>query len=437
MLRSEFDREILRLAVPALGALAAEPLPALADTAIIGHLGTTELAALALAAALLTSIFSLCIFLTYGTTAQVARLHGAGQRERAGALAAQALWLGLGIGLVLGATVAALAPQLIALLGGEDHTATLAARYLRIASTGVPMFMLILAGQGFLRGISDLRTPLVVLAIGNVANVVLNYTLVYPAGLGLDGSAIGTAVAQAGMGAAFVVLLLRRPAQTRRPRWSLMAPLVRMGGDLIIRTGALLGSFLVASAVLARIGEASLGAHQVAFQLFVFLALVLDAIAIAGQVLVGRMLGAGDAARAYAAAHRMIVLSVGAGLLLAVTLLALTDVIPRAFTSDDAVIERAQTVWPLFALMQPFAAAVFALDGILIGAGDTRYLAVSMVIAGFGFYVPIALLALHLEWGIAGVWCGLLALMAVRLLTLGARFRSRRWAVVGAPAARA
>jgi putative MATE family efflux protein len=434
VLRSGFDREILRLAVPALGALAAEPLPALADTAIIGHLGTTELAALALALALLTAIFSLCIFLTYGTTAQVARLHGAGEQERAGALAAQALWLGLGIGVVLAALLALLAPQLIGLLGGDGRVGDLAARYLRIASFGVPMFMLILAGQGFLRGVGDLRTPLIVLGLGNVANVVLNVTLVYGADLGLDGSAIGTAIAQGSMGLAFVVLLLRGPAATRRPRWSLMAPLVRMGGDLVVRTGALLGSFLVASAVLARIGEASLGAHQVAFQLFVFLALVLDAIAIAGQVLVGRMLGAGDAARAYAAARRMIELAVVAGVVLGLVMLALTDVVPRAFTSDAAVIERAQEVWPLFALMQPFAAAVFALDGILIGAGDTRYLAVSMVVAGFGFYVPIALAALHFEWGIEGVWWGLIALMAVRLATLGFRFRSRRWAVVGAQA---
>jgi putative MATE family efflux protein len=437
VLRSEYDREIMLLALPALGALAAEPLPALADTAIIGHLGTTELAALALAVALLTALFSLCIFLTYGTTARVARLHGAGDEESAGALAAQAVWLGLGLGVVLGGALAVFAPQAIALLGGDGRVGELAARYLRIATLGVPAFMLILAGQGFLRGVGDLRTPLIILGVGNVANVVLNVGLVYGADLGLDGSAIGTAIAQAGMGAAFVVLLLRRPAATRRPRWSLMAPLVRTGGDLIVRTGALLGSFLVASAVLARVGEASLGAHQVAFQLFVFLALVLDAIAIAGQVLVGRMLGAGDAPRAYAAAHRMIVLSVASGAVLGLVLLALGDVIPRAFTDDEAVIERAKEVWPLFAIMQPFAGAVFALDGILIGAGDTRYLAVSMVVAGFGFFVPIALLALHYDWGILGVWCGLLALMAVRLLTLGVRFRGRRWAVVGAPAARA
>jgi putative MATE family efflux protein len=432
VLRSPYDREILVLALPALGALAAEPLPALADTAIIGHLGTTELAALALAFAVLTTIFSLFIFLTYGTTSQVARLHGAGEHERAGALAAQSLWLALAVGVTLAIAVAIAAEPLIELLGGEGETADLASRYLRIAAIGVPGFFAVLAGQGYLRGVSNLRTPLIILLAGNVANVVLNVVLVYPAGLGLDGSAIGTVTAQLAMGAAFVYLLLSAPATTRRPRWALTKPLVRVGGDLMIRTGALVGSFLVASAVLARVGEASLGAHQVAFQLFVFLALVMDAIAIAGQVLVGRMLGAGDAEQAFRAARRMIEISVVAGLLLGVALLALTDVVPDAFTDDPAVIERAHAIWPLFALMQPLGGAVFALDGILIGAGDTRYLAGSMVLAGVVFYVPIALTALHFDWGITGVWCGLIVLMLVRLLTLAARFRTRRWAVLGA-----
>ena len=205
-----------------------------------------------------------------------------------------------------------------------------------------------------------------------------------------------------------------------------------MGGDLVVRTGALLGSFLVAGAVLARIGEASLGAHHIAFQLFVFLALVLDAIAIAGQVLVGRMLGAGDAGEAAAAARRMLTLALVAGVALGGLLMAVAGFVPGLFTDDPAVVERAQEIWPLFALMQPAAAVVFALDGILIGAGDTRYLAVSMVVAGFGAYVPVALAALAFDWGIVGVWCGLLGLMAVRLVTLGLRFRGRRWAVTGA-----
>jgi putative MATE family efflux protein len=431
-LRSPYDREILRLAVPALGALAAEPLYLLTDTAIVGHLGTPQLAALALAATLLSMLTSLCIFLTYGTTAAVARLHGAGQVERAGALAAQALWLALAIGVTLAVALIALAGPLIALLGGEGEVARLAARYVRISAPGVVFALVALAGQGYLRGMSDLRTPLVILAIANGVNVVLDVVFIYGFGWGLDGSAWATVIAQTGMGLAFVTLLLRAPANTRRPRRELLAPLLRTGGDLVVRTGALVGSFLVASAVLARIGSASLGAHQIAFQLFVFLALVLDAIAIAGQVIVARSLGAGDDRTAYDAAHRMIVLSVAAGIVIGAALLALTDVIPRAFTSDDAVIERAREVWPLFALMQPAAAAVFALDGILIGAGDTRYLAVTMVVAGFGVYVPIALLALANGWGIVGVWCGLLALMATRLVTLGVRFRGRRWAVVGA-----
>ena len=432
MLRSPYDREILVLAFPALGALAAEPLPALADTAIVGHLGTTELAALTLALTLITTVFSLCIFLTYGTTAQVARLHGAGQSERAGGFAAQGLWLALAIGVTMALLLAAFAEPLIALLGGEGHTADLAERYLRIAVLGMPGFFAVLAGQGYLRGISDLRTPLVILLVGNIANVVLNVVLVYPAGLGLDGSAIGTAIAQLGMGAAFVWLLLRAPAESRRPAWSRIAPLVRVGGDLVVRTGALLGSFLVASAVLARTGEASLAAHQIGFQLFVFLALVMDAIAIAGQVLVGRMLGSGDAEQAFRAARRMIELSVLAGAAIAAVLLALATVIPGGFTTDPAVIERARALWPLLALMQPLGGAVFALDGILIGAGDTRYLAVSMLVAGFGVYVPIALASYALEWGVVGVWCGLLGLMLARLVTLGVRFRGRRWAVVGA-----
>jgi putative MATE family efflux protein len=432
VLRSPYDREILRLAIPALGALAAEPLYLLTDTAIVGHLGTTELAALALAATLLSTLTSLCIFLTYGTTAAVARLHGAGQVERAGALAAQALWLALGIGAVLLVVLVTLAGPLIALLGGDGETGDAAARYVRISAPGVVFALIALAGQGYLRGISDLRTPLIILIAANAVNVVLELLFVYGFGWGLDGSAAGTVIAQAGMGAAFVWLLLRAPATTRAPRRALTAPLLRTGGWLVLRTGALVGSFLVASAVLARIGDASLGAHQVCFQLFVFLALVLDAIAIAGQVIVARSLGAGDDATAYDAARRMIVLSVGAGLVLGLVLLALTDVIPRAFTSDPAVIERAQEVWPLFALMQPFAAAVFALDGILIGAGDTRYLALTMLVAGFAVYVPIALLALASDWGILGVWWGLIALMATRLVTLGVRFRGRRWAVVGA-----
>jgi putative MATE family efflux protein len=207
-----------------------------------------------------------------------------------------------------------------------------------------------------------------------------------------------------------------------------------MGSHIVVRTGSLLLSFIIAGAVLARVGAGSLAAHQIAFQLFIFLALVLDALAIAGQVIVGRMLGAGDADGAMAAARRMCAWSVGTGCVLALVLLATADVIPRWFTSDPGVLDRAHELWPLFALMQPVGALVFALDGVLLGAGDTRYLAIAMAFSALGVFVPIALLALHLGWGVVGVWWGLNALMLARLATIGARFVSRRWAVVGATA---
>jgi putative MATE family efflux protein len=429
--RSPYDREILRLAAPALGALAAEPLYILVDTAIVGHLGVAPLAALAVSGTLLTGAFTLFNFLTYGTTAQVARFHGAGDERSARALGVQALWLASAIGAVLLAAAELLAQPAVDLMGATGHTNDLAVLYMRIAAFGLPAALIALAGQGYLRGFSDLRTPLRIVIAANVANIVIELVFVYGFHWGVAGSAAGTAIAQLGMGLAFALHLWARPA---RPNLDRIRPLLRIGGEIFVRTAALYGSFVVASAVLARIGTASLAAHQVAFQLWTFLALVLDSVAIAAQVIVGRTLGAGDAQAAYDASKRMIGWSVALGAVLGAVMLALTWTLPHAFTDDAAVIDRAQAIWPLFALMQPLAGLVFALDGILIGAGDTRFLMWSMLAAGVGVYVPIALAALHFGWGIVGVWCGLIALLVARALVLGVRFLSRRWVVTGAPA---
>ena len=425
------DREVFALALPALGALAAEPLYVLVDTAIVGHLGTTQLAALAIAATVLSTAFTIFNFLTYGTTAQVARLHGAGRDAQAAALGSQALWLAFGIGAVLLVALVALAAPAVTLMGGEGEVADGAVLYLRIAALGSPFFMLATAGQGFLRGIGDLRTPLVILVVAHAVNAVLEVLLVYGFGWGLAGSAWGTVIAQVGMGLAFVAV--QRRAGFERPQLERMKSLMRIGTEIALRTTALLGSFLVASAVLARVGPAALGAHQIAFQLFVFLALVLDALAIAGQVMVGGMLGAGDADGARAASVRMIGWSVVAGAAFGAVLLALGDVIPQAFTSDEAVIAQAREIWWIFALLMPANGAVFALDGILIGAGDTRFLMWGMLSAA-AVYVPVALLALDRGWGIRGVWAGLAGLILVRLATCGVRFAGSRWALTGAPA---
>lgn len=428
-MRSPHDREILRIALPALGALASEPLYILVDTAIVGHIGTTELAALAMAATVLTSTFTIFNFLTYGTTSQVARLHGAGRHVEAAQLGMQAFWLGLGIGGVLLIALVALAGPAVALMGAEGEVAEQAETYLRISALGAPAFMLAASGQGYLRGIADLRTPLLILVAAHSVNALLEVLFVYGFGWGLAGSAWGTVLAQLGMGLAFARVQAR--GGWSRPRLAQIKPLMRVGGEIAVRTTALVGSFFFATAVLGRVGAASVSAHQIVFQLFIFIALVLDAIAIAGQVIVGRLLGAGDADQARAAARRMIGWSVLAGTLFAVLLLALGDALPRLFTPDPAVIERTSAIWLLFALSMPANAAVFALDGILIGAGDTRYLMWSMLAAA-SVFVALSGLALARGWGIEGVWWGLVALIVLRLLTCGARFATGAWMTAGA-----
>jgi putative MATE family efflux protein len=429
-IRSPHDREIVRLALPALGALAAEPLYVLADTAIVGHLGRPQIAALGLAGTVLAGAFTIFNFLTYGTTAVVARASGAGREEDAARLAAQALWASVGIGFALLIGCEIVAGPLLAGLGGHGRSGHFALVYFRIAAFGLPSALIALAGQGYLRGVSNLRRPLEIVVAANVANLVLELLFVYGFGWGIAGSAAGTAIAQTGMGAAFVVELLRPHAPSRRPSVGEMKPLFRIGRQIFVRTAALYACFLVAASVLTRMGDAQIGAHQIAYELFLFIALVLDALAIAGQVIVGRMLGAGDADGAHAAAVRMIGWSVVIGLVFAVVLAPLSHTIPRAFTGDPRVLHQAALLWPFLAVMQPLGGAVFALDGILIGAGDTRYLMWSMLAAS-AVFVLLAAVALTFGWGVIGVWAALDVLIAARLAFLGPRFARRRWAVLG------
>jgi len=430
-LRSPYDREIFRLALPALGALAAEPLYLLVDTAIVDHLGRAQLAALGIAFTILGGVFAIFNFLQYGTTAQVARAGGAGEKATARQLGAQAVWLSLAFGVAVSVLIALLAQPLVALMGGEGRTADYAVTYLQIAAVGFPAAFIALGGQGYLRGVADLRTPLVILIAGNVVNVVLEVWLVYGLDRGIEGSAWGTAFAQLGMGAAFVVVILRRLAPGEsRVRPALARRVLSLGKWIFIRTTALMGSIVLAGAVATRFGDASIAAHQIAFQLWVFLALVLDSVAIAGQIMVGRELGAGRREEAYGAGERMIWLSVALGGAFAVVLLALTSVLPRAFTGDASVLDQTALLWPPFALMQPLNGAVFALDGILIGASDGPFLAGSMVAAFVACAVVLAA-ALAGDWGIRGVWAALVVLILVRLTLMGTRFRRGQWLVTG------
>ncbi len=433
-LRSPFDRDIARLAIPAVGALAAEPLYILTDTAIVGRLGTPQLGGLAVAATLVLTGYSLFIFLAYGTTGTVARLLGAGQSDWAAAQGVQAMWLAAGVGLALSVLGLVLAEPAVSLMGAGPEVAPFALTYLRISMVGVPSLMLVLAGTGYLRGLQDTRTPLVVAVVSALGNLVVELVLVFGLDLGIAGSAWSTVLAQTGAAAVYVTIVVRHvraAAVSVRPDRAALGALATVSRDLFVRTAALRASLLVATAVAARTGVVDLGAHQVAFELWSFLALVLDAIAIAGQAMVGRLLGAGDAEGARTASRRMVEWGVVAGLGFALVVVALAGVLPRLFSDDEQVVRLAASLLVWVAVLQPVNAVVFVLDGVLIGAGDLRFLARAMSLAALAF-VPVAVGVRLLDLGIGWLWAAIALLMVVRLVTLERRWRGGAWAVVGA-----
>jgi putative MATE family efflux protein len=428
------DREILRLAVPAFFALVAEPVYLLTDTAIVGHLGTPQLAGLSAASAVLLSGYSIFIFLAYGTTAAVARLVGAGQPRRAAEQAVQGIWLAALIGVALVAVGLLTARPLVSIFTQDEEVRAYALTYLRVSLLGAPAMLVTFAGVGYLRGLQDTRRPLAVAVATAVFNLVIEIVLIYGFDQGLGASALGTVLAQwLGAGAYLVWIgrAVRSHGVSLRPHAATIRSLARVGVDLFVRTVALRGSFTVAAVAAARTGTIELAAHEIAFQVMYLLALALDAIAIAGQSLVGRLLGAGDAHIARSAADRMIVWSVVLATIAGAVVLALRTALPHIFSDDDAV--RALTAFLLVhtALIQPVNGAVFALDGILIGAGDQRFLAWAMVGAA-AIFVPAVVAVRAVDAGIGWLWFALEMLMVARLVPLLARYRTGRWAITGA-----
>jgi putative MATE family efflux protein len=428
--RRGWDREIWRLAIPALGALAAEPLYVLIDTGIVGHLGTPQLAGLGVATSLIVSAYWLFGFLAYGTTGTVARLIGAGDERRAAEQGVQGLWLGLLLGVAVALLGLAFAGPLVGVIGPSATVRPLALEYFRISMAGVPALLVVLAGTGYLRGAQDTRTPLVVTVATVVLNTALEVLFIYGFHWGLAGSAWGTVVAQSA-GALWYVRVVTRSGASLRPDPVALRRLFRLSFPLVVRTAALRGALLVSTAVVTRLGTRDIAAHQVAFELWMFLALVLDAIAIAGQALAGRLLGAGDVDRARAATRRMIELSIVVGGALALLVLALRPWLPALFSDDPAVQHLAAFILVFVAVQQPANGVTFAIDGILIGAGDLRYLAWAMVGAA-AVYVPATLAVLALGWGIGWVWTAFSAMQVVRLATLVHRWRGDAWLVTGA-----
>jgi putative MATE family efflux protein len=429
------DREILRLAIPAFGALAAEPLYVLADTAIVGHLGTRPLGGLGVAGAILSVAFGIFNFLAYGTTATVARRIGAGDPRAAAEHGVAGVWLALGLGVALAAVGLALSGPIVSAMGASARVAPYARTYLRISLLGAPFVLVALAGTGYLRGLQDTRTPLVIALVANAANLVLELVLVYGAHLGIAGSAWGTVIAQIAAALAYLAIVRRNVRSSRasaRPDLTQLRAASAVGAYLTVRTGSLLLAFTAATSIASRIGDAQVAAHQIAFQLWLLLALCLDAIAIAGQAIVGRALGAGDADLTRATSRRMLQWGVAVGLGLGLLVAAGDPLLALVFTRDAAVRDQLRPVLLAVALMQPLGGAVFVLDGILIGAGDVRYLALAMAGATLCF-VPCAILVLTTGAGLIALWSALFVFMFARLYGMGRRYGGNAWLVTGAP----
>lgn len=432
--RRRHDREIIALAVPAFGALVAEPLFVMVDSAIVGHLGTPQLAGLAVAAALLTTAVSIFVFLAYATTAAVARRVGAGDLTSAIRQGMDGIWLAILLGLAVIAVTLPLAPWLVEVFGASHTAAPYATTYLRISSLGIPAMLVVMAATGVLRGLQNTRTPLYVAIGGFAANGALNAGLVYGAGLGIAGSAWGTVIAQISMAVAYLVVVVRgarRHGASLRPDAAGIRASAQAGVPLLVRTLSLRAVLLIATAVAARLGDTDLAAHQIILSLWSLMAFALDAIAIAGQAIIGRYLGADDAKGAREACRRMVEWGVASGVLFGVLIVLARPLFVPLFTSDQSVQDTLFPALLVVALTQPISGVVFVLDGVLMGAGDGPYLAWAMLVT-LAVFAPVALLVPALGGGLTALWCAMALMMAVRMATLWLRTRSGKWLVTGA-----
>lgn len=428
--RSRHDREIAALAIPALGSLIAEPVLSLVDTAFMGRVGTDALGALGVAGAVFAVAFFSFNFLEYGTTTSVASAVGRGDLPEAGRATLTALVIALGAGAVSGAVLLLARGPIVGAFVGPGAVRDGALTYVAIRALAAPAVLVVRAGHGAYRGYLDTRTPFRVALAINGANLILDPILIFGLGWGIAGAAWATVAAQY-LGAAAFVALLRRGgdryglAKGVRPVRREVRVFLRVGRDLAIRSGALLAAFTLATAVAARVSDLAVAAHQVVFQLFVFLALGLDALAIAAQAMVGRALGASDRAVAREVSDRLTAVGLVVGIVLGGALAALAPILPAWFTGDQDVRDTIRFGCLFLAALQPVAAVVFVWDGVFIGLADYAYMAISTIVASIAAVVVLVLVVPR-GWGFAGVWWGIAVLLGGRGLTLGWRRLDRR-----------
>lgn len=436
--RKKLDRRILALAVPSLGSLVAEPVFVLIDSAVVGRLGTNELAGLGVASTVLTTLVGLCVFLAYATTASVARKLGSGQVKEALRSGIDGIWLAIGLGLALALALSLSAPYLLSALGAQDGVLTNAVAYLRWSAPGLPGMLLVLAATGVLRGFQDTKSPLWVASIGAVVNAILSVTLVYGAGMGTAGSGLGTAITQLGMGTVLAVLVARGAARegiSLRPATHGILSNVRTGTPLLIRTLSLRAAILLTVFTATGLGATALAGHQVVNAVWGLAAFALDALAIAAQALIGHSLGARDREFTRAAVTRTLQWGVLVGAVLGVIIAVGGWWFAPLFTHDPQVRQAVMYGAIVAGVLMPVTGWVCVLDGVLIGAGDGIYLA-KVGIINLVVYAPFVW-AVHLwapsgPMGLMWLWVSFAGVfMLIRAITTGVRARGTDWMKVG------
>ena len=422
-------RRLLALALPATATLVANPLMGLVDTAVVGRLGAAELGGLGLAVSVLAAAAWVCNFLVFGTTSAVARAVGGGHRDVAGRRVAHAVQVALVLGVLIATVLLVAAPTVLRALGAVEGLREPATTYLRIRAVGVPFLLLGYVGHGAFRGVSDTRTPLLVVVVANLVNAVLTFWLVLGVGLGIAGAAWATVAAEVLTVLAFALLVgrTRLPlAGHGVPTLAELRVLSTVSRDLVLRTGGLVLGLLAVAAAAARVDAATAAAYQVLYQLLLLVSFLLDGVAIAGQAMVGTALGSGDRREARAVAATTLRWGLGLGVGLAALFSLGGGLVPRVLTDDPQVLSTVATAWWLFALGQVWSGPVYALDGVLMGAEDYAYLRTWTVLAGVlggGAAQVSASYGGDLLW----LWAAVQVLMGVRLLSLLARVRSGRW----------
>ena len=420
--RSRYDGEIFALALPALGSLAIDPLVSLVDTAFVGRLGAAPLGALGINAAIFAMTFVIFNFLAYGTTPRIGEFVGKGDDQSAGKVAAHALMIAAGCGVLALGAIQLLAPWVLEVMGAKGALEEPALTYLRIRAFAGPAVLLTMAAHGIFRGYQDTRTPLRVTAAVNVINLVLDPLLIFGLEWGIAGAAWATLIAQWVGAILFLAMLFRSTNEKIKlypeiPRFEDLEPFLRAGSSLLLRTGALVGTMGLTTAVAARVGVAAAAGHQVANELWGFMALVVDALAVAGQALVARYLGEDDARAAREVGNRLLLLGLIVGSILGVLMWLAKPWLGPLFTDDPVALRSLEEVFPIVVALQPLNGLVFVWDGVYMGAQRFVFLAIAMVIS-VSAAAAILLNVGSMQWGLFGVWAGITALMLMRALTL-------------------